>query len=248
MGCARPALAWKWGAVASRCFGLQSLVTGAGDAAVGVAGRGAVGAWVAWGFAGRRRTRRRPEAMSYTGGARDCRQVRARRPGGRVGGGLGGCSVGGVCTWGVGCASWSGASWCSWRVGDGTDVPLAGACCGDFQGEVESASQVLQRDVVGEFQQLLIGEVPAQGVRQVGGDDHRCAAHRGGVVEDEPIEVGEAVARALFGQPGDLLVAESPCARDFRAHIHAIVRGVDPSSGGLGGPMVVANRYVTMVW
>ena len=76
---------------------------------------------------------------------------------------------------------------------------------------------------MGEGDELWRVEVGAQRVEQLVSHLDRGAAHRGGVLEDQLVDLGEAGGVAVVGHSQQFFVGDSPLPGDLRAEVDAVL-------------------------
>lgn len=79
----------------------------------------------------------------------------------------------------------------------------------DAEREVEASTQVAQRDDVGQSDKLGGVEVEAQRIEKLVAHVDRGAANRGGVFQDQLVDVGETRGVLVIGRRQQLFVGDS---------------------------------------
>src|SRR5579864_1998884 len=67
----------------------------------------------------------------------------------------------------------------------------------DTEREVEPTAEVLERDHMRQFDELLVVELPPQSVKELVRDLDRRPAHADGIVENQFLAVGKELARPI---------------------------------------------------
>lgn len=123
--------------------------------------------------------------------------------------------------------------------------PVGEAGGADAERDVEPSAQVLQRNVVCEFDELHLVEVLAEFLDERVGHLRWCACHGGGVVQDQLLDVGELLAVPVVRQREELFVGEPGVPRDLARQINAplaVDKGARPQFGEDLKPPVEAMK------
>jgi hypothetical protein len=93
----------------------------------------------------------------------------------------------------------------------------------DAEAHVEATAHVLQRDKVGQLNQLSVVEVFAQLAEEIIGHLDRRAAHGHRVVEHELVQIAEQRTGLVRRKRQQLVVTETPTPGDLRAQVDAVL-------------------------